>query len=104
VQNIGNIACSADVELGFAPLESRLSARTLSPGSSVTTTWNNANPTSATHLIGIEPDEIGCAMEITRSWYRQVVNSTGAVERELQLTPKNVGTIQCTARPVLSRI
>jgi hypothetical protein len=104
VQNTGSIACTADVEMGSAPVQSRLTWRTLNAGSSLTITWNNANPTSATHLIGVEVDEIGCAMEITRSWYRQVVNSNGSIERELQMVLRNAGTIQCTARPTLSRI
>ncbi|GAA4469055.1 hypothetical protein GCM10023170_083860 [Phytohabitans houttuyneae] len=104
VQNTGNIACSADVQKGAVPVESRLSAKSLGGGSSSSTRWNNATPTSATHLIGLDPVELGCAMEVTRNWYRQVVNSTGTTERELVWTMKNLGTTQCSAERVLSRI
>ncbi|MDG4791659.1 hypothetical protein O7626_38190 [Micromonospora sp. WMMD1102] len=104
VQNIGNIACSADVLKGVTPTESRLTQRTLNAGSSITTTWNNANPTTATHVINVEPVELGCTMQITRHYYRQVINSNGSAERELILTLKNIGSAQCSARPLLSRI
>ncbi|MEQ4304631.1 hypothetical protein ABNF97_25175 [Plantactinospora sp. B6F1] len=43
-------------------------------------------------------------MQITRHYYRQVINSNGSAERELVLTLKNIGSAQCSARPLLSRI
>ncbi|MFY1689683.1 hypothetical protein [Plantactinospora sp. WMMB782] len=104
VQNIGNIACSADVLKGVTPTESRLTQRTLNAGSSITTTWTNAVPTTATHVINVEPVELGCTMQITRHYYRQVINSNGSAERQLTLTLKNIGSAQCSARPLLSRI
>lgn len=104
VQNTGDIACSADVLKGVTPTESRLSLRTLGAGSSAGTTWNNANPTTATHVINAEPVELGCTMQITRHYYRQVINSDGSAERELIMTLKNIGSAQCSARPLLSRI
>jgi hypothetical protein len=104
VQNIGNIACSADVLKGVTPTQNRLSLRTLNAGSSVSTSWTNATPLTATHVINAEPVELGCTMQITRHYYRQVVNSSGSTVRELVLTLKNIGTTQCSARPLLSRI
>jgi hypothetical protein len=104
VQNIGNIACSAEVEMGTVPVESRLSLRTVGAGSSISKRLLNVNPLSATHLIGIEPQELGCAMEMTRHYYRQVVDTDGTLDRELAWTMKNLGTTQCSAIPLVSRI
>ena len=104
VQNTGNIACSADVEMGAVEVESRLSAKTLGAGSSSSTRMFPANPTSATHVIALDPIELGCAMEVTRNWYRQVVNSSGSVEREFVWTMKNLGSTQCSAERVVARI
>jgi len=104
VQNVGAITCVANLEVGSDPVDSLLPTYTLNPGQQTVKHWNNANPTSAVHLISIQPEEVGCAIEVTRYYYRQVINSNGASERELYFTLRNVGTIACSFRPSLARI
>ena len=104
VQNVGNIACSANVEVGTNPIDTYLANRTLSPGASYGTTMLSASPTTAVFMIGVLVADTGCAMEITKHRYVQVINSSGTTTRQLQLWLKNVGTITCTGRPTLSRI
>lgn len=104
IQNVGSITCVATVEVGSSPTENVFSARTLAKNAQIGWVWNNANPTSAVHLLGVQVSEIGCEMQITRSWYQQVVNSNGTVQRRLQFRLKNVGTITCTGRAIMSRI
>ena len=105
VQNVGSIACVGTVQVGSVPTERVLSARNLAPGARVGWVWNNANPLTAVYLTGaIVSGDIGCEMEITRTWYSQDVNSNGTTERRLHLFLKNIGDITCSGQATLARI
>jgi hypothetical protein len=104
VQNVGSITCVAGIEVGSDPVDNVLSAVNLAPGASSSRQWNNANPVTAVHLIGVRPDLIGCEISLISQYYRQVINTNGSSERELIFTIRNTGSITCKGTPVLARI
>jgi hypothetical protein len=95
VKNTGTIACGGTVLLGSKTRFGSLAIGGLAPGASKNFLWNNANPTTASHIIGVDPSGAtsadDCKMEVTRVWYTQ--QSSG--ERELRFTIKNIGVIAC---------
>ena len=100
VQNVGAIACQGDVNLGLTTAaNSSWSTAALSPGASQGWTWNNANPLDRIYVPGLSPLGASgltpCALEVTRQYYRQVLNTTGSTEREFHFDVKNVGTLAC---------
>jgi hypothetical protein len=97
VQNVGNIACSADAQVGYANAEFNFSSKSVSAGASTSSTALSAEPTTATYLLALSPVEIGCTLEITRQWYRQIVNANGTTARQFSWTMKNLGTSTCSA-------
>jgi hypothetical protein len=58
-------------------------------------TWNNANPLTASHIVGVAPSGAtsgdACELEVTRTWY---VQQPGG-EQVFKFTVKNVGGIAC---------
>ncbi|MFI6133666.1 hypothetical protein [Micromonospora sp. NPDC051141] len=106
VRNIGAVTCGAQVRLAQLSVPTTWYVGTLAPAGSSTWTWNNANPLTAVHLIGLSPWGAQltdpCQMEITRSWYVQRVNPDGTTQRQLALTVTNVGAISCTATVFLT--
>ncbi|TDC84009.1 hypothetical protein E1193_07290 [Micromonospora sp. KC606] len=103
VQNTGNIACSADVQMGLAEVEYQYSAKSVGAGAT-TGTRIGAEPDTATHLIALSPVENGCSVEVTRQFYRQYVSSSGTSGREFVWYMKNLGTTTCSAERMVSRI
>lgn len=95
VKNTGTISCGGTVLLGSETRFGSLAIGGLAPGASKSFLWNNANPTTASHIIGVDPSGATsanpCQMEVTRVWYTQ--QSSG--ERELRFTIKNIGAIAC---------
>jgi hypothetical protein len=61
-------------------------------------------PLDQSFLLGIDPRQVGCAMEITRQWYRQVIHPDGTSEREIPLHVRNVGSFTCTGDVNFSRL
>jgi len=103
VQNTGNIACSADVQMGLAGVDGQYSAKSVSAGAT-TGTWIGAEPATTTHLIALSPVEIGCSVEVTRQFYRQTVSSNGTSGREFVWYMKNLGASTCSAERMVSLI
>lgn len=103
--NVGSIACSAEVLLGVKTTSTSSSTGTLGPGATAGSTWNN-NPLTMAYMVGFTPagqtSATPCQFELTRSWYAQVINSNGSVEKEFRQNFKNVGTITCTAAKLLA--
>jgi len=68
---------------------------TVAPGGVQHRWWNNANPLSATYVLGLAPvgatTSADCQFEVTRTWYTQ--NFGG--EREFHYNIKNIGSISC---------
>ncbi len=100
VQNVGAIACQGDIQLASTTANNAIwTTEVLSPGATKTTTWNNANPLDRIYAPGLAPGGATtitpCQLEITKTDYRQVINTSGTTEREYRLTMKNVGSIAC---------
>jgi hypothetical protein len=109
VKNIGNIACQGDIQLArTSEVGSSWSTGAINPGATKSWNWNNANPTDRLYVPGLSPDGASgltaCALEVTDTSYRQVINSTGAAEREYQLTVKNVGSLACFGTVLLNHV
>ena len=103
IKNNSTIACGATIQLGYKVASSTIAAGGLAPGSSTTRTWNNANPTTASYMVGVNPTGAtsgdDCEMEVTRVWYALMPGG----ERELRYNVKNVGDIACQANILLAR-
>ncbi|GIG68075.1 hypothetical protein [Phytomonospora endophytica] len=97
IKNIGSISCGTQVLLSSINAFTSWSTGGVSPGVTQNWHWNNANPLTASHLVGLSPlgstGSTACQFEVTRTWY---VQQPGG-EREFHFTVKNVGTITCTA-------
>jgi hypothetical protein len=103
-KNVGSIACSASVLIASHMAKSIGSALLLAPGASVTKRWNNATPLDSLHIVGMTPfpGNANCKIEVTRTWYEQVINPPA--ERELYYTVKNVGAVECLASALLATV
>jgi len=95
VQNTGSISCGANILLQSQAAASSWSTGTISAGSTLGWTWNNANPLTAAHFVNVSPtgatSTSTCELEVTRSWYIQQPGG----EREFHFYVKNTGTIAC---------
>jgi len=103
IKNVGTIACSTNILLGTKASTKITTTGTLAAGASISKSWNNANPLNAAHIVGLSPlgaTSTACQLEVTRTWYRQVINPPA--ERELRYTVKNVGSISCSADVLLA--
>jgi hypothetical protein len=101
VKNVGAIACQGDIQLAVVTnANSSWSTGSMSPGASKTWGWNNANPLDRVYATGLSPAGASgistCQLEVTASYYRQVINSGGTTEREYYLTVANVGSLTCS--------
>ncbi|PTL84780.1 hypothetical protein [Vitiosangium sp. GDMCC 1.1324] len=101
VTNVGAIACQGDIQLvTVTNANSSWATGSLTPGTSKSWTWNNANPLDRVYATGLSPaGAVGsstCQLEVTGSHYRQVINSDGTAEREYVLTVQNVGSLTCS--------
>ena len=80
----------------------------IAPGGATSSVWNNANPTTLTYLPGVNSTGATttspCQFSVSRSYYRQHVNTDGTLHRQFVLTVTNVGTIACTATTLLAAI
>lgn len=107
VQNVGAIACQGDVNLGLTTAaNSSWSTGALNPGAVQYWTWNNANPLDRIYVPGLNPLGASgltpCALEVTRQFYRQVVNTNGTTEREFHFNVQNVGSLACYGTVLLN--
>lgn len=107
VQNVGSIACQGAIQLAtITSSSSSWSTGSLSPGTSKSWVWNNANPLDRVYATGLSPAGASgssiCQLEVTRSYYQQVINSTGTTEREYHLTVRNVGSLTCSGTVLLN--
>jgi hypothetical protein len=95
IKNIGAIACGTNVLLTSQAAFTTWSTGGIAVGASQSWTWNNANPLSSTHLVGVSPtgstSTDTCDIEVTRSFYLQQPSG----EREFHFVLKNVGNIAC---------
>jgi hypothetical protein len=105
-KNVGTIACTAEVLLAGEASKALPNTGDLAPNQSLTRRWNNANPLDHQYVVGLSPkgDSFGvaCQMEVTRTWYREVINPPA--EREFSYTVKNVGAMPCSADVLLASI
>lgn len=105
VKNVGAIACQGDVQLALTTdAASSWSTSNLSPGGAQSWVWNNANPLDRVYVPGLSPGSsvTPCQLEVTQSYYRQVINSGGSTEREFRFTVKNAGTSTCLGTVLLN--
>jgi hypothetical protein len=106
-KNIGSIACSADIQVGYNDVTETLYHPGMALGSSRSSHWNNANPLDRAYVLdtstGFTTAGNSCAMEATRGWYVQKINTNGTTEREFHYTVKNVGTLVCPANVLLGK-
>lgn len=97
VQNVGTIACATNILLTSVASAATWSTGGLNPGQSGSWVWNNANPLTASHLVGLSPNgsttSAPCQLEVVRSWYVRLPSG----ERKFWFTVKNVGAIACSA-------
>ncbi len=109
IKNVGDIACQGNIQLALGDADvSSWSTGSIAAGSSKTMLWNNALPLDRIYVPGVSP--LGapfiapCQLEVTSSYYRQVINSTGAAERELYATVKNSGSVACAGSFLLNYV
>ncbi|WP_224369842.1 hypothetical protein [Hyalangium versicolor] len=95
IKNTGSIACGTNILLSYQTRAATWATGGIDVGASKSWTWNNANPLTATHVVGISPSgatsTTPCELEVTRTWYAQQPGG----EREFKFTVKNVGAIAC---------
>jgi hypothetical protein len=95
IKNTGSITCGTNILVTSQTRSSTWETGGIDVGASKSWTWNNANPLTATHLVGVSPSGAtsgnSCQLEVTRSWYAQQPSG----EREFKFTVKNVGAIAC---------
>ncbi|ADO71407.1 hypothetical protein [Stigmatella aurantiaca] len=95
IKNIGSIACGTNILLASRERTSTWATGGIDVGASKSWTWNNANPLTATHIVGLSPSGSTsanpCQLEVTRTWYAQQPGG----EREFKFTVKNIGAIAC---------
>ncbi|HET9519037.1 MAG TPA: hypothetical protein VFO77_15045 [Actinoplanes sp.] len=103
VENIGNVACTADVRLASIITDATPTIGSLAAGASTTKTYNNANPIDQGYLAGVIPN-VGCELAVTRTYYRQRINSNGSAEREFVRRIKNLSSTTCNGKSALTTI
>lgn len=102
VQNSGTIACGANVFLRSQAAVGTGSTGSISPGSTTSRTWNNANPLSAAYFVNVSPagasSTVPCELEVTRTYYSQQPSG----ERRFHYDIKNIGAIACSGTTLLA--
>lgn len=95
IKNTGSITCGGNILLESKQRSATWATGGIEAGASRSWTWNNANPLTAAHFVGVSPSGATssnpCQLEVTRTWY--VRQPSG--EREFKFTVKNVGAIAC---------
>ncbi|HVG58198.1 MAG TPA: hypothetical protein VNA24_06560 [Hyalangium sp.] len=95
IKNTGSITCGTNILLARQAASSTWETGGIEAGASRTWTWNNANPLTASHIVGVSPSGAtssnDCQLEVTRTWYAQQPSG----EREFKFTVKNAGAIAC---------
>lgn len=109
IKNAGEIACQGDVQLALTTSAiSSWATGTISPGAAKSWVWNNANPLDRVFLPGLSPTGASgssvCQLEVTQTYYRQVINTDGSAERKFYLTIKNPGSLSCGGTLLLNSI
>lgn len=109
IKNAGEIACQGDIQLALTTSGvSSWSTGTIGAGASKSWVWNNANPLDRVFVPGLSPSGASgssvCQLEVTQSYYRQVINSDGSAERKFFLTVKNPGSLSCGATLLLNSL
>lgn len=106
VKNVGTITCAGSALLGSTSTSTTWSAGTLAPSASSGSVWNNANPTTLVYLPGLHPavSTSTCQFGVTSSYYQQVVNSNGTVQRQYLAYYTNNGGVTCSATFLLASI
>ncbi|WP_329007718.1 hypothetical protein OG271_18610 [Micromonospora rifamycinica] len=106
VKNVGTITCAGSALLGSTSTSTTWSAGTLAPSATSGSVWYNANPTTLVYLPGLNPAVAAstCQFGITSSYYQQVVNSDGTVQRQYLAYYTNVGGVTCSATFLLGSI
>ncbi|MEU1886454.1 hypothetical protein ABZ491_13390 [Micromonospora rifamycinica] len=106
VKNVGTITCAGNALLGSTSTSTTWSAGTLAPSATSGSVWNNANPTTLVYLPGLNPAVAAgtCQFGVTSSYYQQVVNSDGTVQRQYLAYYTNVGPVTCSATFLLGSI
>ena len=98
-RNVGAIACSAAIQIGYKDGANPIHHTSMEIGSTGYWIWNNATPLTRAYVLDVSPgfttQANSCAMEATRSWYVQKVNTNGSTEREFHYHIKNIGTLKC---------
>jgi hypothetical protein len=109
VKNVGAIACQGDIQLAtITHANSSWSTGAMSPGTSLSWVWNNANPLDRVYATGLSPVGASgtstCQLKVTKSSYQQVINSSGTTERKYHLTVQNVGSLSCSGTVLLNHL
>lgn len=95
IKNTGAIACGTNILLASQQRFTTWSTGGIAPGASQSWTWNNANPATAAHIVGVSPtgstSTSTCDIEVTRTYYLEQPSG----EREFHFTLKNAGLIAC---------
>ncbi|WP_155371049.1 hypothetical protein [Catellatospora vulcania] len=104
VTNVGAITCSVTVRVAPVASSSSWSTGTMTPMTTKTWRWNNANPLTAVHTVTLNPNQDGRYFSIERKWYLQRINTNGSTEREFWLTVKHYNSpADSTAQVLLAR-
>lgn len=97
MKNVGSVACATTVLLGQIDASTSWSTGGLNPGQTQSWTWNNANPLTASYVVGLSPtgatSSSNCRFEVTRTWYEQLASG----ERKFHFDVRNSGSIACVA-------
>jgi hypothetical protein len=108
VKNIGAIACQGDIQLAAtSSVPSIFSTGVIPVGGTYASHWNNANPLTRLYVPGLAPaasSTTACQLEITQTYYRQVIGSDGSAEREFYFVVKNIGSLACGASFLLNNL
>jgi hypothetical protein len=95
IKNTGQIECGTYILLRSQQRSSTWGTGEIEVGASKTYYWNNANPLTAAHFVGLSPRGAtsidACELQVTRTWYIQRPTQ----EREFYFTIKNIGDVAC---------
>lgn len=108
VKNIGAIACQGDVQLAAtSSVPSIFSTSTIGVGATHLYVWNNANPLTRLYVAGLVPaasSATACQLEITQTYYKQIIDTDGSAERKFYMVIKNIGALACGASILLNNL
>jgi hypothetical protein len=107
IKNVGAIACQGDIQLGLTgSVNSSWATGALGVGAGQGWVWHNANPLDRVYVPGLSPGGASgltpCQLEITSSFYQQVINAGGTTEREFHFGLANTGSLACFGTVLLN--